>query len=94
MTMKSVSDIFGIDVPTSIQVEVRDNDHAMIPREEPDYIFRKDLLSDILAWAKGAAGNDPLYLSGPTDSGKSSLGHANNRRVVYSPEYGKSPYWR
>ena len=45
----------------------------MIPRCNPDYVFRRELLSDILAWLKGAAGNDPLYVVGPTGSGKSSV---------------------
>ena len=71
---KPITDVFGIQAPASITVEVRDNaQHPMIPRCNPDYVFRKELLSDILAWLKGAAGNDPLYVVGPTGSGKSSV---------------------
>lgn len=70
---KSISEIFDIEAPASITIDVRDLDHPMIPTASPDYVFRKELLSDILAWAMGASGDDPLYLVGPTGSGKSSL---------------------
>ncbi len=71
---KPITDLFGIQAPATITVEVRDNaQHPMIPRCNPDYVFRRELLSDILAWLKGAAGNDPLYVVGPTGSGKSSV---------------------
>ncbi|BDV41558.1 MULTISPECIES: AAA family ATPase [Geobacteraceae] len=71
---KSITEVFGIQAPATITVDVRDNAiHAMIPRSNPDYVFRREILSDILAWMKGAAGTDPLYLVGPTGSGKSSI---------------------
>ena len=71
---KPITDLFGIQAPATITVEVRDNaQHPIIPRCNPDYVFRRELLSDILAWLKGAAGNDPLYVVGPTGSGKSSV---------------------
>lgn len=71
---KSITEVFGIQAPATITVDVRDNaKHAMIPRSNPDYVFRREILSDILAWMKGAAGTDPLYLVGPTGSGKSSI---------------------
>lgn len=74
MAQKPISDIFNIQAPPSITIEVRDDmTHPMIPRIDPDYLFRKELLSDILAWNRGAAGDDPLYLTGPTGSGKSSI---------------------
>ena len=74
MAQKPISDIFNIQAPPSITIEIRDNmTHPMIPRIDPDYLFRKELLSDILAWNRGAAGDDPLYLTGPTGSGKSSI---------------------
>ena len=70
---KAIMDVFGIPAPATITIEVRDQAHNLIPRQKPEYVFRKELLSDLLAWMKGAAGNDPLYLTGPTGSGKSSL---------------------
>ncbi len=70
---KPISEVFGIEAPASITIEVRDAGHPMVPAANPDYVFRKDLLSDILAWMRGASGPDPLYLVGPTGSGKSSL---------------------
>lgn len=70
---KPISEVFGIEAPASISIEVRDAGHPMVPAANPDYMFRKDLLSDILAWMRGASGADPLYLVGPTGSGKSSL---------------------
>lgn len=71
---KPITEIFGIQAPATITVDVRDNArHAMIPRTNHDYVFRKDVLSDILAWMRGAAGTDPLYVVGPTGSGKSSI---------------------
>lgn len=71
---KSITEVFGIQAPATITVDVRDNaKHAMIPHSNPDYVFRREILSDILAWMKGAAGTDPLYLVGPTGSGKSSI---------------------
>ena len=71
---KPITEVFGIQAPSTITVDVRDNaNHAMIPRVNSAYVFRKDLLSDILAWMKGAAGTDPLYVVGPTGSGKSSI---------------------
>jgi cobaltochelatase CobS len=70
---KPISEVFGIEAPSSITIEVREAGHPMVPAANPDYVFRKDLLSDILAWMRGASGVDPLYLVGPTGSGKSSL---------------------
>ncbi|MCX5727698.1 MAG: AAA family ATPase [Nitrospirae bacterium] len=70
---KPISEVFGINAPATVTVEVRDIQHNLIPRQKPEYIFRRELLSDLLAWVKGAAGNDPLYLTGPTGSGKSSI---------------------
>jgi cobaltochelatase CobS len=71
---KPISEVFGIQAPATITVDIRDNAaHAMIPRINPDYVFRREILSDILAWMRGAAGSDPLYLTGPTGSGKSSV---------------------
>jgi cobaltochelatase CobS len=68
-----IRELFDLDVPDCLTIEVREAPHAMIPPASADYIFRKELLSDLLAWLKGASGSDALYLSGPTGCGKSSL---------------------
>ena len=70
---RKVSEVFNITAPDSVQVEVRENQHLLVPQSNPNYVFRKEILSDLLAWIKGAAGTDPLYLTGPTGSGKSSV---------------------
>lgn len=69
----SISEIFGIEAPAELTIAVREGAHPMVPSINPDYVFRRELLSDILAWMRGACGSDPLYLVGPTGSGKSSL---------------------
>jgi cobaltochelatase CobS len=70
---QSVAEVFGIEgIPASIEVEVRDETNEKVPVRDDRYLFRRDVLSDILAWVMGAT-NDPLYLAGPTGCGKSSL---------------------
>jgi cobaltochelatase CobS len=71
--LQSIASVFDIEVPAALTIEVRDAVHPMVPVVNPDYVFRRDLVSDLLAWMKGASGHDPLYLTGPTGSGKSSL---------------------
>jgi cobaltochelatase CobS len=73
MSQKTIRELFGIEAPESLTVEVRDAAHPLIPAANPAYVFRRELVSDLLAWLKGAAGADALYLTGPTGSGKSSL---------------------
>lgn len=70
---KPISKVFGIEAPAALTIEVRDSAHPMVPAANPDYVFRKNLVSDLLAWMKGASGHDAMYLTGPTGSGKSSL---------------------
>lgn len=43
-----------------------------IPRKHDGYVFRKDLLADVLAFLSKPRG-DALYLTGPTGSGKTSV---------------------
>lgn len=73
--IKKVSELFGITAPDSVVAEVREDTDMSpyIPAKRPGYVFRKEILSDFLAWMTGAAGNDPLYLTGPTGSGKSTI---------------------
>jgi cobaltochelatase CobS len=66
---------FEVEVPPELEIEGLDDDHAhqaFVPDREAGYLFRRDLLSDVLAWLQFGA-KDPLYLSGPTGSGKSSV---------------------
>jgi cobaltochelatase CobS len=71
--LQPIRDVFAIEVPETLGIEVRLTPHPMIPAIHPDYIFRRELISDLLAWMRGASGTDALYLSGPTGAGKSSL---------------------
>ena len=73
MPIQTIREVFDIEVPESLTIEVREAAHPMIPAVNPDYVFRKDLVSDVLAWMKGASGSDSLYITGPTGSGKSSI---------------------
>lgn len=68
----SIKKTFGIDCDPSLTVEGFKNTREYTPRVDPDYCFRKDLLSDLLLWHKSADG-DTLYLGGPAGSGKTSI---------------------
>ncbi|MDO3380412.1 AAA family ATPase [Geoalkalibacter halelectricus] len=68
---KNIQELFNI--PGKLQLEVRSEDHPMLQRIDPFYVFRKSTLTDVLMWMMGAAGNDPLYLTGHTGAGKSSV---------------------
>jgi cobaltochelatase CobS len=67
---KSISNLFGIKAPAAAMIEVGEGDHPMIPQETP-YVFREELIWDLLAWYVTGIGS--LYLTGPTGSGKSSI---------------------
>jgi len=42
---KPISEVFGIQAPATITVDIRDNaSHTMIPRINPDYVFRREIL--------------------------------------------------
>jgi cobaltochelatase CobS len=71
---KTISEVFGFPAPASAVVTVRDDtaESPHVPVLSKEYIFRKEILSDFLAWVAGAAGDDPIYLTGPTATGKSS----------------------
>lgn len=70
----AIADAFGLDVDKSLKVEAYDGPSHFSPAIDPYYLFRKETLSDILAWWQMTKLlNDGLYLSGPTGSGKSSI---------------------
>jgi len=66
-----ISQLFGITAPANVCMEVGETNHPNIPQAEK-YVFREDLLRDVLAWVHAGQG-EGLYLTGPTGSGKSSL---------------------
>lgn len=68
----SISRAFNLDVPAELTVQGFDMRTPFVPSIDPDYQFRKDLLSDLLAWHM-LGGTEGLYLAGPTGSGKSTL---------------------
>lgn len=76
---KKIYEVFGLspvqgNEGTARLIEVRDDTGASpyIPKKIPEYVFRKDVLSDVLAWVCFAAGQDPLYVTGNTGTGKTS----------------------
>lgn len=67
-----IRDTFGLpEVPAEITVPGCDRPGPFTPEVDPGYQFRKELLSDLLAWV--VSGREGLYLTGPTGAGKSSL---------------------
>ena len=69
----SIAKTFGIEgVPDTLMVKGRSERTEFVPDIDPDYIFRKDVLSDVLAWHTFGA-NEGLWLTGPTGSGKTSI---------------------
>jgi cobaltochelatase CobS len=68
----SLAETFGIQAPDHLQVQgYADDHHPLIPKRK-DYLFRRDLLRDVLAFLTEPSG-DGLYITGPTGSGKTSL---------------------
>lgn len=68
----SVAETFGLPVNPQLTVPGRVPGNPYVPAIDPDYQFDANLLSDVLGWLKLGA-KDPLYLSGPTGSGKTSV---------------------
>ncbi|MHB8410227.1 MAG: AAA family ATPase [Acidiferrobacterales bacterium] len=67
-----IAETFGVDVPAGLKIEGFTNEiHPYIPRKNPDYVFRKETLRDILAFLSAPHGGG-LYLTGPTGAGKTS----------------------
>jgi cobaltochelatase CobS len=68
----SVAATFAIEVPPELTVEGEDASGADTPKADPNYLFHRSTLSDLLAWHVAGTG-EGLYLTGPTGCGKSSL---------------------
>lgn len=69
-----VNTIFGLpEIPDRVQaLGYADGDDPFIPSLDTNYVFRKDLVRDLLAFLN-VPGGDALYITGPTGSGKTSV---------------------
>jgi cobaltochelatase CobS len=67
-----IAETFGIAAPSGMTVIGNASRSRFVPKVDPHYVFRKDILRDVLAWLAEPSG-DGLYLTGPTGCGKSSL---------------------
>ncbi len=59
-------------IPNELTIQGYHEGSPFVPALDRHYLFRKDILSDILAWHM-LGGREGLYLTGPTGSGKSTL---------------------
>lgn len=68
-----VCKVFGISGISEkvIAVGYADSTNPYIPKTDPNYVFRKELLREVLAYLKDPLG-DALFVTGPTGSGKTS----------------------
>lgn len=67
-----IASTFDVPAPDGAAVEgLEDCGNPYVPAQKP-YVFRKDLLRDVIAFISHPGG-DGLYLTGPTGCGKSSL---------------------
>ena len=67
-----VAKTFGVQARPGLEVVgYADDTHPSIPVRKP-YIFRSELLRDVLAYLHDAGG-DGMFLTGPTGAGKTSL---------------------
>ena len=67
----SVRDLFNLDVPEKVVVRGFSDANPFTPARDDDYQFRREVMSDVLAWLNFST--DPLYIRGPSGSGKSSV---------------------
>lgn len=69
----SIGKTFGLEgLPEHLTVPGYSERTPFVPALDAHYLFRKDLLSDLLAW-HSLGGCEGLFLTGPTGSGKSTL---------------------
>lgn len=71
----SISKTFGFkQIPEGLVISAPKNKTSAVPKLDPLYQFRIDVLSDFFAWWKSKNDlSDSLLLFGPTGSGKSSV---------------------
>jgi len=62
-----------VNVPKDLVIAVHNHNpaHPMVPKADPDYVFRKENLSDLLTFLM--IGEPSMYVCGPTGCGKSSI---------------------
>ncbi len=68
----SIAETFGLNVPKNLTVQGYKKPSEFTPKQDPDYIFRIEILRDVLAWLNFAK-KEGLFLTGPTGCGKSSI---------------------
>jgi len=69
----SINKTFELEgIPNELTIQGYQEGSPFVPTVDRHYLFRNDILSDILAWHM-LGGNEGLYLTGPTGSGKSTL---------------------
>lgn len=62
-----------IELPASMRIlGFTDANHPAIPQRHDDYVFRREILRDVLAFLR-KPNNDALFMTGPTGSGKTSV---------------------
>lgn len=69
----TVKDTFNVDVPEGMKVAVYNSQpgHTQVPQIDPNYVFKKEYISDLFAWLM--LGDPSFYATGPTGSGKTSF---------------------
>lgn len=68
----SIAETFNIPVPKHLTVKGWDAPSPATPPVDPNYVFRTEILRDVLAWLT-IGGKEGLFLTGPTGCGKSSV---------------------
>ena len=69
-----IKETFDInDVPDNLTTKGYSETSDFVPPIDQSYVFRKDLLSDILAWHTFGSSTEGFYMTGPTGSGKTTL---------------------
>ncbi len=69
----AVAATFAVPAPAELAVEgFEDASHPRIPRRIEEYVFRPEVLREVLAFLSEPRG-DGLYLAGPPGAGKTSL---------------------
>lgn len=78
IVQKSISGLFELPVDASILTNavelIQGQDDLLaiqVPKKKEGYIFRRDLMRDILAWHNMM--EEPIFLFGPTQCGKTSV---------------------